>query len=100
MSGFGVRQQCQKPNIIRQNISNTRTKLKIQNHRYNLLRHLQSLPNNPITPRTLLEVILMVVIDGDIRKVVDFEVSDVVLVDVVLVDLFGDDEEADVVFLL
>lgn len=42
----------------------------------------------------------MVVIDGDIRKVVDFEVSDVVLVDVVLVDLFGDDEEADVVFLL
>lgn len=42
----------------------------------------------------------MVEVDGHVGVVGDFEVCDLIVVDVIFVDLFGDDEEPHVVLLL
>jgi hypothetical protein len=39
-------------------------------------------------------------VDGHVRVVGDFEVCDLIVVDVIFIDLFGDDEEPNVVLLL
>ena len=42
----------------------------------------------------------MIEVDGHVCVVGDFEVCDLIVVDVIFIDLFGDDEEPDVVLLL
>lgn len=45
-------------------------------------------------------ILIIVVVDGHVCIEVDFEVCDFWVIDVILIDFFGDDEEPDVIFLL
>ena len=73
---------------------------KVQSLRDHFLGGKESVPYDSVAPGGLVVVILMIVVDGQVRVVVDFDIGDGVVVEVVLVDLLTDDVEAHVVALL
>ena len=55
---------------------------------------------NSVASASLRIVFLVVVVDSHIGVEIGLEISDLRIVDVVLIDLFGDDVESNVIFLL
>lgn len=74
--------------------------MEIQSLRNILLGRFQSLPDDPIAPAGIGIPILMVEIDGHVGIVGDLEIGNLIIVDIVLVDLLGNDEETHVILLL
>ena len=53
-----------------------------------------------VAPAGLRIVFLVVVVDSHVRVEIGLDISDFRIVDVILIDLFGDDVESNVIFLL
>lgn len=100
MIGLGVRLQDKEADIVGKHILEARRKVEIQSLRDDLLGGLESLPQNSVASAALSNPILIVEVDGHVCKIRDLEVCNLIIIDIVFIDLLGDDEETNEVFLL
>lgn len=91
--------KCKETDIIRKDQSEIGRKSKIEFVRNDLLGYFQCVVNNFVTSCSLFVVAFMIVINGEIWVISDFDISDFVIVDVLFIDLFANDEQSHVIFL-
>lgn len=73
-------------------------KIKAECFRNDFFGSLKGFPYNPVTSGSLIEVILVVIVDGQVRVEIDFDVSNWVIVDIILIYFLANDEKPNVVF--
>lgn len=92
--------QGQESNVVAQNIGYSAFESEIECLWDYLFGGFESLPNEFVAACALSEVLLLNLIHQHIRVEQDFNVCNFIIVDVILVDLFGNDEQPHEIFLL
>ena len=100
MIGLRVRLQNEKGDIVGKDILEAGRKAEIQSLRDDLFGGLESLPQYSVASAALSNSILIVEVDGHVCKICDLEVSNFIIIDVIFVDLLGDDKETNEILLL
>lgn len=97
MIGLSIGLKRKESDVVGQDIGKGSREVEIQCLRNALLGRFKGLPDDPVAPAGVGIPILVVEVDGHVGVVGDLEIGNLVIVDIVLVDLLGNDEEAHVI---
>lgn len=87
-------------NIVREYMCEVRGKSKVKFIRNDFFGDKKGLVDSPVAPGTLCKVADMVVVNGEVGEIGDFYVSNFIIIDVILVNLFADDKQPHEIFFL
>ena len=98
--GLWIGLQNQKGDVIAEHIQFSDWEVEFKGLRQFLVASRYGFFKDSVAPAGLRIVFLVVVVDSHVRVEIGLDISDFRIVDVILIDLFGDNVESNVIFLL